>query len=204
MDSPINVGDVLDGKYEIVAKLGEGAMGLVFEGRHRMLGKRVAIKTLRAEIAQHAEVIGRFEQEARAASAIGHRNIVEVFDLGRVPSGAYFMVMEYLKGHDLADILVDTPYPTPQRLSAILADVLSALGAAHRLGIVHRDLKPENIFLVQSENGECVKLLDFGISKVLESSSDEELTTSARATRYGTILELRFICPRNKPVEKAI
>ncbi len=188
VDSPIAIGDVLDGKYEVVAKLGEGAMGVVFEGRHQLLNKRVAIKTLHPDIAQDVDVIGRFEQEARAASAIGHRNIVEVFDLVRRPNGAFFMVMEYLEGHDLAEMLVRAPCPTPERVCAIMGDVLSALSAAHRLGIVHRDLKPENIFLIRSETGECVKLLDFGISKVLEGPEDFGISESARSTRFGTIL----------------
>ena len=188
IDYPIRIGDVLEGKYEIVAKLGEGAMGLVFEGRHQMLNKRVAIKTLRTEISRDQGVIARFEQEARAASAIGHRNIIEVFDLGRFGDGAFFMVMEYLEGQDLSQLLQHTPFPTPQRISAIMSQVLSALAAAHRLGIVHRDLKPENIFLVQTETGECVKLLDFGISKVLENSDEPGLSVSASATRFGTVL----------------
>ena len=189
---PIRLGDILDGKYEIEGTLGEGAMGVVFSARHRGLGKRVAIKTLRPEIACDQALVGRFEQEARAAGAIGHDNIVEVFDLGTAPGGARYMVMEYLSGLSLAELLTRQPVQPVDRSVAILSQVLSALGAAHRRGIVHRDLKPENIFLVRGQDGQAgrVKLLDFGISKVLDGIADPNIAgdSAFRATRIGTVL----------------
>ena len=188
---PIAVGDVLDNKYEVVAKLGAGSMGVVFEGRHRALNKRVAIKTLHAEVAQNDDLVGRFEQEARRASALGHPNIVEVFDLGSAPNGARFMVMEHLNGETLGEYLQRTPLTTPHRAGHIVAEVLSALSAAHRRGIVHRDLKPDNIFLARTDAApERVKLLDFGISKVMEAADPALAAGSklAKATRLGTVL----------------
>ncbi len=189
---PIRLGDILEGKYEIEGTLGEGAMGVVFSARHRGLGKRVAIKTLRPEIARDPALIGRFEQEARAASAIGHDNIVEVFDLGTAPGGARYMVMEYLSGQSLAELLQRQPVQPPELAVAVLSQVLSALQAAHRQGIIHRDLKPENIFLVRGQDGQPgrVKLLDFGISKVLDEIADPHIAgdTAQRATRIGTVL----------------
>ncbi len=189
---PIRLGDILDGKYEIEGTLGEGAMGVVFSARHRGLGKRVAIKTLRPEIARDQALIGRFEQEARAASAIGHDNIVQVFDLGTAPGGARYMVMEYLSGQSLAELLIRQPVQPVDRSVAVLSQVLSALDATHRRGIIHRDLKPENIFLARGEEGQPgrVKLLDFGISKVLDEIANPEIAgdSAFRATRIGTVL----------------
>ena len=187
----IAVGDVLGDKYEIIGELGEGAMGVVYAARHRALNKVVAIKTLRVEIAGDAELTGRFEQEARAASAIGHPNICEVFDLGSASNGTRYMVMEHLEGVSLADLLVHEPLLTPERAAGIMSQVLSALTAAHRGGIVHRDLKPENIFVTRSEHrGEFIKLLDFGISKVLEAADPNIAGDDAamRRTRLGSVL----------------
>ena len=184
-----SVGQVIDSKYEVVSVLGEGAMGIVYEGLHLRLHKRVAIKTLRAEIADAAGLIERFQQEARAASAIGHPNICEVFDLGTV-NNAHFMVMEFLLGQNLADQLKQTPTLEYDHAHNILAEVLSALAAAHELGIVHRDLKPENIFLATTKNSQqSVKLLDFGISKIL-AKADAHLSSPSgfRTTQVGTIL----------------
>ncbi|HUH04937.1 MAG TPA: serine/threonine-protein kinase, partial [Kofleriaceae bacterium] len=189
---PIAIGDLLDGKYVIEGMLGEGAMGLVFAARHMALNKRVAVKTLRAEIARDVTLVGRFEQEARAASAIGHPNIIEVFDLGSAPSGARYMVMEYLQGESLAELITAHPYQSAERAVFLMSQVLSALGAAHKQGIVHRDLKPENIFLVRADDGpETVKLLDFGISKVLSEVADPRIAgtnSDARATRLGVVM----------------
>jgi len=187
----ISVGDVLGGKYVIEAELGAGAMGLVFRGRHRDLNKLVAIKTLRADIADNPELLGRFEQEARAASAIGHPNIVAVFDLGTSDSGARYMVMEHLEGQSLGELLSATPVVATDRAVRMMSQVLSALAAAHRRGIVHRDLKPENIFVTHTdENPELVKLLDFGISKILEIADPNiaGADSAAPRTQFGSIL----------------
>src|SRR5687768_4748988 len=143
-------------------------MGVVFAARHRGLGKKVAIKPVLPGVAAEDELIARFQQQARAASALGHPNIAQVFDLGSAPDGALYMVMEHLEGQSLAQLLEDQPLLTPERAVGLAAQVLSALAAAHRRGIVHRDLKPENVFITRDDDGhELVKLLDFGISKVL-------------------------------------
>ncbi len=187
----ISVGDILGGKYKIESELGAGAMGLVFCARHQALNKLVAVKTLRAEIANDAELLGRFEQEARAASAIGHPNIVQVFDLGSTQAGARYMVMEHLDGQSLAELLAVSPLLKPERAVRIMSQVLSALAAAHRCGIVHRDLKPDNIFITHNdENPELVKLLDFGISKVLEIADPNiaGADSAARRTQFGSVL----------------
>jgi serine/threonine protein kinase len=143
-------------------------MGVVYEGIHISLGRRVAIKTLLVELSHDTRLAERFQQEARAASAIGHSHIVDVFDLGRTPDGIFYMVMELLVGQSLANYIANTPkLPIPLAIH-FMAQVLSGLSAAHRHGIIHRDLKPENIFITQSEeHPDFVKIVDFGISKVL-------------------------------------
>jgi serine/threonine protein kinase len=186
----IAIGDLLEGKYQVTGELGAGAMGVVYAGRHLTLARPVAIKTLHPEIAEHGELVGRFEQEARAASAIGHPNIVEVYDLGTAGE-TRFMVMERLEGRNLAELLEAEGRLAPERAAAIVVQVLSALGAAHKRGIVHRDLKPENIFITSTDDQpEFVKLLDFGISKVLEAADPSIAGAGAesRATRYGVVL----------------
>ncbi|MCZ7680891.1 MAG: serine/threonine protein kinase [Sandaracinaceae bacterium] len=131
---------LLAGRYRIEKKLGEGGMGAVYRAEHVLIGKRVAIKTLHAHLATDANVVTRFHREARAATAIGNEHIVEVTDFGTFPDGAAFMVLEYLEGVELAD-LVEREGPLPLgRAVHVLAQVCDALGAAHEKGIVHRDL----------------------------------------------------------------
>ncbi|RMH40996.1 MAG: DUF3829 domain-containing protein, partial [Deltaproteobacteria bacterium] len=182
-------GVVLEDKYEIVRELGRGAMGVVYEAVHVALGKHVAIKTLHRELCGDADLLARFRQEARAASAIGHPNIVEVFDLGQVGDAA-FMVMELLAGATLADVLAQSPALPVRRACRIASQALSALAAAHQRGIVHRDLKPENIFLARrGDESDFVKLLDFGIAKVLAGvDRPPSIRDTPRPTQYGTVM----------------
>ena len=186
----ICVGAVLDGKYEIVRELGHGAMGVVFEGRHRTLNKRIAVKTLHNELTGDADLLARFRQEAQSASAIGHPNIVEVYDLGSIGDTSY-MVMEFLEGQNLGELLGQRSLLDPGRAVKIVSQTLSALGAAHQQGIVHRDLKPENIFLTKrGEETEFVKLLDFGIAKVLAAKDDvpTDRTSTPMPTQFGMVM----------------
>ena len=143
-------------------------MGVVHEALHTALGRRVAVKTLLGETGEDPELAARFEREARAASAIGHPHIVDVFDLGRTPEGLLFMAMELLDGQSLASLLDKTPcLPLPLAID-LIGQVLGGLAAAHKNGIVHRDLKPDNIFILNTEDRpHFVKIVDFGISKML-------------------------------------
>jgi serine/threonine protein kinase len=161
-------GELLEGKYKITRELGRGAMGVVYEALHVTLGRRVAVKTLIEGTTADAELGARFEREARAASAIGHPHIIDVFDLGRTSDGLLFMVMELLDGKPLEAILKKSKQlPVPLAVN-LMDQVLSGLGAAHKNGIVHRDLKPDNIFVIdREERPNFVKIVDFGISKVL-------------------------------------
>jgi eukaryotic-like serine/threonine-protein kinase len=147
--------------------LGEGGMGLVYEGLHEALGRKVALKLLRPEFASNPEVVRRFLQEAKAANVIDNDNIVEVYDYGTAPDGGVYFVMEYLDGETLEAMLARLG-ALPMPLFVHLAgQILRALVAAHAKAIVHRDLKPQNVFIVRRErNPAHVKLLDFGIAKV--------------------------------------
>ncbi len=181
-------GQVLDGKYRVLREIGSGAMGIVYEAVHVALGRRVAIKTLRANTSEDPDLVSRFEREARAASAIGHPHIVDVFDLGRTADGALFMVMEILAGRTLADWLRESPRLPVATAVDLMAQILSGLAAAHREGIVHRDLKPENIFIIhRDDRPHFVKIVDFGISKILVRSQPGQHSRMA-GTAVGTVL----------------
>jgi serine/threonine-protein kinase len=184
----LQIGELVDGKYEIVRELGAGAMGVVYVARHQALRRQVAVKILRGQLAADPELSARFEQEARAASAIGHPNIIDVYDLGRTADGVLFMVMELLEGDSLAGLLERHRRLPLARAQKLVDQVLAALSAAHRAGIVHRDLKPDNVFVVSSEyRADFVKLLDFGISKIL-AREPAQLGESKKGTALGTVM----------------
>jgi len=171
------------GSYQIVSQIGEGGMGVVYLGRHSILGRPAAIKVLHPELSQRREIVGRFFNEARAATASRHPGIVEIYDFGFLPDGAAFIAMEFLEGESLASRL-----RRERRIPAIAAiqigrQIAAALHAAHTKGITHRDLKPDNVFLVPDpEIGERVKLLDFGIAKL---TADD---TVSSYTREGMVM----------------
>ncbi|HFE46769.1 MAG TPA: serine/threonine protein kinase, partial [Nannocystis exedens] len=163
-DSPVEIGTLVDGRYEITDLLGEGGMGRVYLAEHRFLGRRVALKMLRKDAQQSPESVARFRQEALLTTRIGHPGIVEVLDCATLADGRVFMVMEFLEGESLEEAMT-RPGPALPRLQW-LADVASALAAAHRVGVVHRDIKPANLFLSIDRTGATIsKILDFGIAK---------------------------------------
>ncbi|MGN6103495.1 MAG: serine/threonine protein kinase [Kofleriaceae bacterium] len=181
--APSLVGEVLDGRYKIIRKLGEGGMGEVYAAEHVHIEKRFAIKLLRPEIVSNAEAVQRFRQEARSSSSIGHRNIIAIEDFGQMADGRIYMCMELLNGAALND-LIQTPI-SPDRLLNILIQTGHGLAAAHAKGIVHRDMKPENIFVTIGPTGEDVpKILDFGIAKVAGNDGQNNLTRTG--TIFGT------------------
>ncbi len=168
------LGTVVDGRYRIEKRIGEGGMGIVYAATHTMLGKRLALKALRGEVARDPDVVQRFITEAQAATSIGHENIIDISDFGRFPDRTVYFVMEYLDGEALTRLIRRGGSIPVREAVHIIRQIASALGAAHTRGIVHRDLKPDNIYLIKRGGGTTanfVKVLDFGIAKVGGASS---------------------------------
>jgi serine/threonine protein kinase len=162
------IGQLIDGKYLVRGVLGEGGMGTVFEAENRALRRSVAVKVLHPAQARKKVAVKRFHQEARAAGAIGHPNICEVYDLGTLEDGSPYLVMECLQGETLAERISAEGGLGFEDVLDVVSQVLSGLVAAHDKGIVHRDIKPENIFLTRRAGIPPVaKLLDFGVSKMM-------------------------------------
>jgi serine/threonine-protein kinase len=186
MDASGLVGSILAGKYRVMRVLGEGGMGVVLAARHVDLEEDVAIKVLHDSGARDDETVARFLREAKASARIRSDHVVRVRDVGRLSNGLPFMVMELLEGLDLGQVLAQNG---PLSLGVAVDYVLQAseaIAEAHAIGIVHRDLKPSNLFLTQRRNGKpCVKVLDFGISKLL--GGDDIRKTSTRAV-FGSPL----------------
>ena len=180
------VGQTLDGRYHIDRKIGEGGMGVVFAASHAVIERPLAIKVLKREVMRDAATIKRFEQEARAASRIGHPNIVDVTDFGTTSEGLTFQVMEFVDGHTLAAVLRQAAPLPAARSIAIVGQLARALAAAHAKGIVHRDLKPDNIFLVPRDGRDFVKVVDFGIAKVAPVAGTGA-ANAPRLTRAGAV-----------------
>ena len=171
-DAEIKPGEILAGKYRVDGVLGAGGMGIVVAAHHVQLDERFAIKLVLPSALKDATVVARFAQEARAAAKIKSEHVARVFDVGTLENGSPYLVMEFLEGTDLANWLVRKgPLPVELAVDLIL-QACEALVEAHGLGIIHRDLKPSNLFVVRDSDGrECVKILDFGISKVMASST---------------------------------
>lgn len=183
IQSPSLVGQILDGRYRLIRKLGEGGMGEVYAAEHIHIEKRFAIKLLRPEIVSNAEAVTRFRQEARSSSSIGHRNIIAIEDFGQLSDGRIYMCMELLNGAALNEVI--TQPIGIDRLLNILIQTGHGLAAAHAKGIIHRDMKPENVFVTVGPNGEDIpKLLDFGIAKVSGNDGQNHLTRTG--TIFGT------------------
>lgn len=170
--------------YELVRLIGSGGMGEVYEAKHTLIGRRCAIKVLHEVLEANEEILTRMIREAQAASAIGHPNIIEVYDFRQAPGGSYYMVMELLEGASLEDVLDECDVLEPAGAFVVLSQVLSALGAAHEKGIVHRDLKPDNVFIARNRKGGYeVKILDFGISKFTDPSGE-----NMKLTKTGAVM----------------
>jgi serine/threonine-protein kinase len=180
---------VLAGKYEIERVLGQGGMGFVVAARHLQLDERVAIKFLLPEATTIPEVVARFAREARAAVRIKSEHVARVSDVGTLEHGAPYMVMEYLEGADLAELLRrDGALPCELAVEFVL-QACEAIGEAHALGIVHRDLKPANLFVVRRADGILsVKVLDFGISKVTAAAGPSDIALTRTAAVMGSPL----------------
>jgi serine/threonine protein kinase len=187
-DDPL-IGQSLSDRYRVLRKLGEGGMGAVYEAEHTLIRKRVAVKVLHPEYSQNPDVVSRFHNEALAATGIGNEHIVEVTDMGRLAGGGMFMVLELLAGRDFATLIEDEGPLAAGRAVRIVRQMCDGLAAAHAKGIVHRDLKPENVFLITRHGDpEFVKILDFGISKMMSADESEPRAKTRTGMVMGTAL----------------
>ena len=175
------VGVALLGRYQVLERIGDGGMGTVYLSEHTTILKKFAVKVLSPELSVRPDHVDRFMREARSASMINHPNVVEITDFGMTPDGQPFFVMEYLQGKDLSQIIGESGSLPWKRVRNVTIQLCHALQAAHDQGVIHRDMKPGNIVLVKrGNNPEHVKVLDFGIAKVLgqEGESQKGLTQS--------------------------
>ncbi len=180
------IGTTLSGRYLVTRKVGQGGMGAVYEATHTLINKRVAVKVLLEKYAQREAIVARLKQEAQLASSVGNEHIIDITDFGSTDDGRTFVVMEFLEGESLAECLARETKLPEQRLLRIISQAASALAAAHAKGIVHRDVKPENLFLLKRKDQDFVKVVDFGISKSLRASSEED--EQPRLTQTGMVL----------------
>jgi serine/threonine-protein kinase len=173
------------GNFQVLSRLGSGGMGSVYLAENPAIGKRVALKVIHPDLARNGELVQRFMNEARAVNRIGNEHIVEVHDHGQTPNGEYFFFMEYIHGRTLGEVIGEQgalPVPRALHISAQLAD---ALAAAHAVSIIHRDLKPDNVMLTtRLGDPDFIKVLDFGLAKMLAESTDVNLT--AQGVVLGT------------------
>jgi len=173
------VGSVIAGRFRVVEQLGEGSMGEVYVAEHTVLNRKLAIKVLKTEVETEPRLVERFRREARAASRLDHPNIVYIADFGQTEDGRLYLAMEYTPGRDLYEEMerfLPGHMPLDRALKLVI-QIAQALESAHNAGVVHRDLKPENMLLIEDRaGGERVKILDFGMAKILGDSEDYQLT----------------------------
>jgi serine/threonine protein kinase len=180
-------GITIGGKYQLDRRIAEGGMGVVYAGTHLSIGRKIAVKFLHSSIAADEDLVARFQNEARLAASIGHRNIVDIIDMGSYRGRLHYIVMEYLEGKDLDATLAEEISLPVMEATDLIIQILGGLKAAHRKGIVHRDLKPENVFLVSQPDGErYVKILDFGVSKLLAGFQVKDVKLTQTGMVFGT------------------
>jgi serine/threonine-protein kinase len=180
------LGQVVDGRYRLDALVGRGGMGVVYRAEHVAIRRTVALKLLHSSLAGIPELRSRFEREALAIGKIEHPNCVNVSDFGSLDDGSLFLVMEFLEGRSLGEVLESEHHLRPRRALRILRHILTGLGHAHAMGIVHRDIKPDNVFLLAGDSGETAKILDFGIAKVLHGDRDDDVKLTQAGVAFGT------------------
>jgi tRNA A-37 threonylcarbamoyl transferase component Bud32 len=180
----------LAGRYRLDRVLGTGGMGVVYEAMDSQLQRRVAVKLLREDRAQGHDAEKRFRREARALAAFSHPNVVTIHDFGLTAEGKAFLVMEFLSGPTLRQLMKAGPL-VPARALEILGGVSDAVEAAHRRQLVHRDLKPENVILARGETEEVPKVLDFGLARLLPVDAISEVETATR----GVVGTPRYMAP---------
>jgi serine/threonine protein kinase len=183
-ESMIDVGQTV-GNYNVVSKLGDGGMGIVFLAEHPVIGSKVALKAIHPHLARSADVVSRFVTEARVVNQIGHDHIVNITDFGHTPAGDFYFLMEYLQGDMLSEWINGNGALPPARALHIAAQIADALQASHEQGVIHRDLKPDNIFLIDRDTTpDFVKVLDFGLAKLTHAGGE----TARHQTGAGMVM----------------
>lgn len=200
------VGTMLSGRYRIDAELGNGGMGAVFKAHQASVGRDVAIKVLRKHLTDKPGIVKRFKNEAKVIAALTHPNIVSLYDFGQTADGSMYLVMEFIEGRTLTDVLKNDAPVDMDTFYRLVTQMLDALIEAHEKGVVHRDLKPDNILITQQgRKKDVVKILDFGIAKVGESFGEGQVSADdIEQTSAGVIVgSPRYISPeqaRSLPV----
>jgi serine/threonine protein kinase len=185
-DDPL-IGTVVSDRYRIIRKVGEGGMGAVYQAEHALIEKRIALKILFADLTRRADLVMRFLQEAKSASRIVHENVIDISDFGQSPDGLVYIAMEFLEGQDLGKTLKAEKSLPWLRARPILMQIAKGLRAAHARGVIHRDMKPENVYLVQKEGrADFVKVLDFGIAKVVSADDNDGPRLTQTGMIFGT------------------
>jgi tRNA A-37 threonylcarbamoyl transferase component Bud32 len=194
------IGETVGGKYRIVRLLARGGMGVVYEALHAVVRRRFAIKFLRRDLAERRESLNRFQREAEAAGALENENVTASVDFGISDDGAPYIVMEYLVGENLADLLAREGRLPVERAADLVAQACRGVAAAHAAGIIHRDLKPHNLFVARRDDGtDLLKVLDFGVAKL------QAIDEAAASTRTGTVVgTAAYMSPEQARGEKLV
>ncbi|MBY0549428.1 MAG: serine/threonine protein kinase [Candidatus Obscuribacterales bacterium] len=175
-DDPL-IGQLFEGRFEMLSIIGEGGMGKVYKARHVHMDKFVAIKTLVSSALTDQKSFMRFKQESRAASSLGHPNIISIYDFGASVDGLAYLVMEFVEGKNLEEIILTQETMDLQRFLRIFSQVCSGMQHAHKRGFIHRDLKPSNLMVFDTEDDtDVVKILDFGLAKACSGDDKQNLT----------------------------
>ncbi|HTR54367.1 MAG TPA: serine/threonine-protein kinase, partial [Kofleriaceae bacterium] len=180
------IGQVLANRYQIESRIGEGAMGAVYKARHVKVGRAFAVKVLHAHLLAEPKVLQRFEREAELAGRLRHPNVIGVVDVGELPDGTRYMVMDFAAGPDLAALLAEAPM-APSRVVHLARQMLEGLYHAHEAGLIHRDFKPENVIVERDTHGaEVPRIVDFGIAILREGGDSSD--APGRLTTNGLVL----------------
>jgi serine/threonine-protein kinase len=184
---PFRPGDVLAGKFRVLRVVGAGGMGAVVEAYHTELEQHVALKVMLPEVARKSDLATRFVREARASSKLQGEHVAKVYDVGKLPTGEPYIVMEYLEGEDLANVVRTRGAQPIEHAVDWVLQACEAIGEAHTKGVIHRDLKPSNVFMAKRPDGTAlVKVLDFGISKVLSDDGTNEGNLTNTSAMLGS------------------
>ena len=177
------LGKLIKGRYNVINKIGEGGMGSVYLAEQVSIGRKVALKVLNGSYASDDEFISRFRREARLAASLNHRNIVTIYDFDQGNDGSLFIAMEYLEGTKLSDVIRRDGSLEINRAVRLAAQIAEGLNVAHVNGVIHRDIKPDNVMVVGKRSAEEIKLMDFGIARMMDTG-----TTTPNLTRAGMIM----------------